>query len=232
MRRLELLHLGTPAQKLKEESDDVLSSHSTEAGACMLGFEFDDGAEVLGGANRLTTQEDADAEFELDRTDFSAATTPPRTNNVFSKRKPTALSVRTSLSVEEVIPGDGSTMWSPSTGIDDLFCGLAAGTNAAPSNGSTKSKTSASLNVLLDGHQGFVDVGTPNLKMSDMWAPHTKSSAEMLSSSLNAGDSSLDKSLDNDLSMSMSVAEISGMMCFTPPKPSPPRPSRRNAVRA
>jgi len=216
MRRLELLQLGTPAHKVKEESDDVLSSHSTEAGACMLGFEFDDGAEVLGGANRLTAQEDSDAEFEFDRTDFSAATTPPRTDNGFSKRKPKALSVRTS--VDEVMPGDGSTMWSPSTGIDDLFCGLAAGTNAAPSNGGTKGKTPTSLNVLLDGHQGFVDVGTPHLKMSDMWAPspHTKSSAEMLNSSLNAGDSWLDKSLENHLSMS--AAEISSMMCLTPPK--------------
>jgi hypothetical protein len=182
----------------------------------MLGFEFDDGAEVLGGANRLTAQEDSDAEFEFDRTDFSAATTPPRTDNGFSKRKPKALSVRTS--VDEVMPGDGSTMWSPSTGIDDLFCGLAAGTNAAPSNGGTKGKTPTSLNVLLDGHQGFVDVGTPHLKMSDMWAPspHTKSSAEMLNSSLNAGDSWLDKSLENHLSMS--AAEISSMMCLTPPK--------------
>jgi len=206
MRRLELLHLGTPAQKLKEESDDVLSSHSTEAGACMLGFEFDDGAEVLGGANRLTTQEDADAEFELDRTDFSAATTPPRTDNVFSKRKPTALSVRTSLSVEEVMPGDGSTMWSPSTGIDDLFCGLAAGTNAAPSNGGTKSKTPASLNVLLDGHQGFVDVGTPNLKMSDMF--HTAAQSK---SPGNTG-----ASFESD--PSITAAEVASMMCFTPPK--------------
>ena len=210
MRRLELLHLGTPAQKLKEESDDVLSSHSTEAGACMLGFEFDDGAEVLGGAHRGTGEDGCD-DFG-----FSSAISGAQRNCSLSKRRQQKLNIRTG---EDCVGGEmGSTMWSPSTGIDDLFCGLAAGTNTAPSNGGTKGKTPTSLNVLLDGHQGFVDVGTPNLKMSDMWAPHTKSSAEMLSSSLNAGDSSLDKSLDNDLSMSMSVAEISGMMCFTPPK--------------
>jgi hypothetical protein len=210
MRRLELLHLGTPAQRLKEESDDVLSSHSTEAGACMLGFEFDDGAEALGGAHRGIGEDGCD-DFG-----FTSAVPGAQRNCSLSKRRQQKLNIRTG---DDCVGGEiGSTMWSPSTGIDDLFCGLAAGTNAASSNGGTKGKTPTSLNVLLDGHQGFVDVGTPNLKMSDMWAPHTKSSADMLSSSLNACESSLDKSLDNDLSMSMSVAEISGMMCFTPPK--------------
>jgi hypothetical protein len=153
---------------------------------------------------RLTAEEDSDAEFEFDRTDFSAATTPPRTDNGFSKRKPKALSVRTS--VDEVMPGDGSTMWSPSTGIDDLFCGLAAGTNAAPSNGGTKGKTPTSLNVLLDGHQGFVDVGTPHLKMSDMF--HTAAQSK------SPGNTGV--SFESD--PSITAAEVASMMCFTPPK--------------
>ena len=47
MRRLEGLQLSTPVHKVKEEADDVLSSHSTEAGACVLGFELDDCADEL-----------------------------------------------------------------------------------------------------------------------------------------------------------------------------------------
>jgi hypothetical protein len=176
----------------------------------MLGFEFDDGAELLGGAHR-GTGEDGCQDFGL-----SSAVSACHRSCSLSKRRQQKLNIRTG---DDCVGGEnGSTMWSPSTGIDDLFCGLAAGTNAAPSNGGTKGKTPTSLNVLLDGHQGFVDVGTPHLKMSDMWAPspHTKSSAEMLNSSLNAGDSWLDKSLENHLSMS--AAEISSMMCLTPPK--------------
>ena len=211
LRRLEGLQLGTPAPKIKEESDDVLSSHSTEAGACVLGFELDDCSD----AHRCSTEanEDSDAEFEFDRTDISAATTPPRVANVFSKRKPKALSVCTG--VEDVMPEDGSTMWSPSTGIDDLFCGIAAGGNAASSNGGAKGKTPTSLNVLLEGHQGFVDAGTPNLKMSDMFhaATHHKS------------PSNVGVSLESD--HSMTAAEVASMMCFTPPKS-----NARKAVRA
>jgi len=208
LRRLEGLQLGTPAPKIKEESDDVLSSHSTEAGACVLGFELDDCSDVLGGAHRCSTEATEDGEGF----DFASA----QRSCSLSKRRQQKLNIRTG---DDVVGGeDGSTMWSPSTGIDDLFCGIAAGGNAASSNGGAKGKTPTSLNVLLEGHQGFVDAGTPNLKMSDMWAPspHTKSSAEVLNSSLNAGDSSLDKSLDTDLSMT--AADIAGMMCFTPPK--------------
>ena len=106
-------------------------------------------------------------------------------------------------------------MWSPSTGIDDLFCGIAAGGNAASSNGEAKGKTPTSLNVLLEGHQGFVDAGTPNLKMSDMFhaATHHKS------------PSNVGVSLESD--HSMTAAEVASMMCFTPPKS-----NARKAVRA
>lgn len=208
MRRLEGLQLSTPVHKVKEEADDVLSSHSTEAGACVLGFELDDCSEVLRGAQHRSHDNDH-ADFEFDRTDVSAATTPPRVSNSFSKRKPKALSVCTAS--QDVVGDSGCGMWSPSTGIDDLFCGLppaAASAGAASSHG-FKGKTPTSLNVLLDGHQGFVDAGTPNLKMADMFVGTCQHKSPST-----CGNAAV--SLDSD--HNMTAAEVASMMCFTPPK--------------
>jgi len=207
MRRLEGLQLGTPVAKVKEEVDDVLSSHSTEAGACMLGFDLAD--DSCGG------EVDADFELSVPVAEASAATTPPRASTIFNKRKPKALSVCTG--PEDVAPEPGSTMWSPSTGIDDLFCGV----NGAPGSAhGGKGKTPSSLSALLEGHQGFVDAGTPNLKMSDMLHPTTNSKSHA-----HAGDVSLES--DHPIS----AAEVASMMCFTPPKTTPPKASYRNPVR-
>ena len=207
MRRLEGLQLGTPVAKVKAEADDVLSSHSTEAGACMLCFDL---AEDGCGAG------DIDSDLELPGADASAATTPPRASTMFSKRKPKALSVCTG--PDEVAQEAGSTMWSPSTGIDDLFCGV----NGAPaSSHGAKARTPSSLNALLEGQQGFVDAGTPNLKMSDMLHP-------ALGHKIHAHTG--DVSLESD--HTISAAEVASMMCFTPPKTTPPKSSLRNPMRA
>jgi len=220
MRRLEALQLGTPAHKVKEEvSDDVHSSHSTEAGACSMGYENDDDFK---SATRFEQDDCLDSfvrqqrctdddDFALPCSDASAATTPPRASTMFSKRKPKALSVCTG--AEDAVSGESSTMWSPSTGIEDLFCG-----NAVAFAHGTKGKTPTSLNVLMDGHQGFVDAGTPNLKMTDI----LQASSSHFSNKSNAGDVSLDDSND------MTAAEVASMMCFTPPKSA----LRKNAVRA
>ena len=158
-----------------------------------------------------------DPDFDLPGAEASAATTPPRASTIFSKRKPKALSVCTG--PEEVAQEAGSTMWSPSTGIDDLLCGV----NGAPASSlaAAKPKTPSSLNALLEGQQGFVDAGTPNLKMSDMLHPTVGHKIHS-----NTGDVSLESD------HTMSAAEVASMMCFTPPTTTPPKSSFRNPVRA
>ena len=158
------LPAGTPVPKdlseFSEETEldeDALSSHSTQLG---LSFE-------CFSAHRT----DADSEdFGCSDSDYAdsaspSATPPPRCTS-FSKRKPKALSclvnVCQGVEVAEVAP----TMWSPSTGLDDLFCGLPASARLAytPRSAMLKGKTPSSLAVIMEGHQGcFADAGTPNV---------------------------------------------------------------------
>ena len=120
---------------------------------------------------------------------------------MFNKRKPKALIVCTG--AEDMAEEGNGSMWSPSTGIDDLFSGGAHGSSAYGAKG----KTPTSFNVLLDGQQGFVDAGTPNLKLSDVFhslrSPHG-AAAEMPLESEHC----------------ISAADVASMMNITPPKSS------------
>ena len=66
-----------------------------------------------------------------------------------------------------------------------------------------KSKTPTSLTVLLDGQQGFVDAGTPSLRIC------------------------MSEVLQTESDQHMSAADVASMMCFT--LSSPPKSARRNA---
>jgi hypothetical protein len=156
------LTAGTPVPKdlnecSEEETEvdeDALSSHSTQ-----LGLSFD-----CFSAHRKEEEEDwSCCDSDLSECSSASAAQQPR-STTFSKRKPKALSCQVD-ACEEVPP---STLWSPSTGLDDLFAGLPASARLCgsytPGSAMLKGKTPSSLAVIMEGHQGcFAEAGTPNL---------------------------------------------------------------------
>ena len=81
--------------------------------------------------------------------------------------------------------------------------------------------------MLLDGQQGFVDAGTPNLRMTDMLAPEHPAyhdGPQLQHRTRSSLYCETEDSFEHDV---MSAAEVASMMCFTPPKPglgvSPPK---------
>ena len=125
MRRLEGLSLATPTRahtlKSKDDDEDHLSSNSTEGGACFLGFELDDACR----------SKDDD---ELSHLGFAGAavngqvSTQGGTTTSLRSRRHQTLNINTAdEDVTSPATGEiGSKMWSPSTGIDELFSGAAA----------------------------------------------------------------------------------------------------------
>ena len=201
MRRLEGLSLATPTRadefkgKLDGDDEEYDSSHSTEEGACLLEFGLANGHDG-----------NTETELDLDQPsgDVSAAATPSRTKSEseetpFSQRKPKALCVCTG--ALEVADEAAGGMWSPSTGIDELFSGGMLAANGASAHGQ-KGKTPTSLGGLLGGQTAFIEAGTPNLKMADIgWGGGTDEPEES--------------------KHSMSALEVANMMSFstdTPPK--------------
>jgi hypothetical protein len=145
---------GTPVPKDLREctgqetelDEDALSSHSTQ-----LGLSFDWQSQ---SAHRKNNHDDDDECSYLPALPRSARTS-------FSQRKPKALSCDVeSCQGEEVA---SATMWSPSTGLDDLFAGLPSSARLSLSV-TYKGKTPSSLAVIIEGHQGcFAEADTPNL---------------------------------------------------------------------
>jgi len=154
---------GTPVPKDLSEcsgqetelDEDALSSHSTQ-----LGLSFDWQSQ---SAHRKNNHDDDELSCsDSDYSDSTTASQPPRSARTsFSKRKPKALSCDVeSCEGEEVA---SATMWSPSTGLDDLFAGLPSSARLSLSV-TYKGKTPSSLAVIMEGHQGcFAEAGTPNL---------------------------------------------------------------------
>jgi len=158
------LPAGTPVPKDLSEcsaeetelDEDALSSHSTQ-----LGLSFD-----CFSAHRRDAEEFGCSDTDYSDSTSASATPPPRSTS-FSKRKPKALSCQVDVCQGEEV---AHTMWSPSTGLDDLFCSLPASARLGMSSGYTpgsarlKGKTPSSLAVIMEGHQGcFADAGTPSL---------------------------------------------------------------------
>ena len=250
MRRLEGLSLATPTRALtlksKDDDEDHLSSNSTEGGACIMGFELDDAC----------TSKDDD---ELSHLGFAVAGVNGQvsaqggtTTSLRSRRHQTLNINTTDEEVTSPATGEiGSKMWSPSTGIDELFSGAAA--HGGGSSHGTRGKMSAgiALGMVLDGPQVFLDAGTPNLKMTDMLAasPVYRGASEQQAKAADDSFGVDDMASKNDSFGvdDMSAAEVASMMCLTPPKnapsssaatskaspskPSPPKPLRK-AVRA
>lgn len=164
-RSARCLAAGTPVPKdltecSEEETEvdeDALSSHSTQ-----LGLSFD----CFSVHRRKGEEEDwSCSDSDLSECSPASAAQQPR-STTFSKRKPKALSCQVDTCDREEVPP--STMWSPSTGLDDLFAGLPSSARLCgsytPGSAKLKGKTPSSLTAIMEGHQGcFANAGTPNL---------------------------------------------------------------------
>ena len=154
------LAAGTPVPKEAsqcsegetERDEDSLSSHSTQLG----NLSFD-----CFSAHRSDLYcSDSDV------SEAASATPPPRSSS-FSKRKPKALSCEVdTCQGEEAAP----IVWSPSTGLDELFGGMPASARlqvpCTPGSAllSGRGGKTPALSVIIEGQHGcFADAGTPNL---------------------------------------------------------------------